>query len=92
MLNLSEQRIINEALYIVENNATVRSCAAAFGVGKSTVHTDVTVKLKRMDPGLYMQVGKVLSVNLSERHLRGGNSTRLLYKKKKNPCSTDTGR
>ena len=46
-------RIIREAEYIVENNATLRACAAVFGVGKSTVHTDVTKKLKNIDGALF---------------------------------------
>lgn len=83
MLTVFEDRVISEARYIVENNATVRSCAAAFGVGKSTVHTDVTKKLKKIDEVLYVEVKKVLGVNLSERHLRGGISTKKLYEKKK---------
>ena len=52
MLEVNEERVKSEALYIIENNATVRACAAVFGVGKSTVHTDVTKKLKRIDKGL----------------------------------------
>lgn len=83
MLTVFEDRVISEARYIVENNATVRACAAAFGVGKSTVHTDVTKKLKKIDEVLYVEVKKVLGVNLSERHLRGGISTKKLYEKKK---------
>lgn len=83
MLEVNEERVKSEALYIIENNATVRACAAVFGVGKSTVHTDVTKKLKGIDEGLYIEVKKVLGVNLSERHLRGGYSTKKLYEKKK---------
>ncbi len=87
-----EPRVIEEANFIIENKSTLRVCAAAFGVGKSTVHTDVTKKLKRMDGALYLEVKKVLDVNLEQRHLRGGDSTKRLYKEKKNPRSTNTGR
>lgn len=91
MLNINEQRVRSEALYIIEHNATVRACAAVFGVGKSTVHTDVTKKLERIDKNLFDSVKKVLGINLSERHLRGGRSTKLLYEQKKNPRLNDTG-
>lgn len=84
-------RAIREANFIIENKATLRACAAAFGVGKSTVHTDVTKKLKRIDGALYIEVKKVLDVNLEQRHLRGGDSTKRLYREKKNPRLTNTG-
>lgn len=37
-----EERAIEIANYIIENNATVRQTAKAFGISKSTVHTVVT--------------------------------------------------
>ncbi len=33
-----EERAVEIANYIIENNATVRQAAKAFGVSKSTVH------------------------------------------------------
>lgn len=75
------ERAISEGEYIVENNATVRSTAAVFGVGKSTVHKDVTVALKELDANLYVEVKKVLEKNLSERHIRGGLATKLKNEK-----------
>ena len=83
MVDLYSDRVIREAVYIIENNATLRACAAAFGVGKSTVHTDVSKKLKYVDRALYDDVKNVLDVNLAERHLRGGKSTKKLYEQKK---------
>ena len=38
-----EERAIEIANYIIENNATVRQTAKAFGISKSTVHMDVTI-------------------------------------------------
>ena len=75
------ERAISEGEYIVENNATVRSTAAVFGVSKSTVHKDVTVALKELDANLYGEVKKVLEKNLSERHIRGGLATKLKNEK-----------
>ena len=66
--------------YIIDNAATVRETAKAFGISKSTVHTDVTERLKHTAPGLFRQVRKVLDVNKAERHIRGGNATRRKYK------------
>ena len=65
--------------YIAENRATVREAAARFGVSKSTVHKDVTEKLRRDNPALYAAVAGILAQNKAERHLRGGEATRRKY-------------
>lgn len=80
MINFFENRIISEALFIIRNNATVRSTAKEFGVGKSTVHKDVTKTLKGIDISLYNAVKAVLNTNLKERHIRGGIATQKRYK------------
>ena len=74
-----DERATQLALYIIEHRATVRSAAVAFGVSKSTVHKDVTCRLKRLNPQLYRQVQQVLGANKAERHLRGGAATRRKY-------------
>ncbi len=66
--------------YIVENKATVRSTAAKFNISKSTVHKDVSERLKYINPRLYGEVKEVLEINKSERHIRGGLATRRKYK------------
>ena len=78
-----EQRAVQLAEYIVEQGATVRAAAAAFGCSKSTVHKDVSVRLVRVSPGLSAQVQAVLARNKAERHLRGGAATRRKYRKYK---------
>ena len=69
--------------YIAQTGQTVRACAVKFGVSKSTVHKDVAYRLKKLDPVLYMQVKEVLEINKSERHIRGGMSTKKKYKQTK---------
>lgn len=78
------KRIILESKYIIENNATVRTTAKAFLVSKSTVHKDVTKRLKNIDIKLYEQVKSVLNTNLSLRHIRGGEATKKRYELLKN--------
>ena len=68
------------AEYIIETGGTVRAAAARFGISKSTVHKDLTERLRRWDPPLYIQVKAVLDKNKAERHLRGGEATRAKYK------------
>lgn len=72
-------RILAEAEYIVKTDATVRACAKYFSISKSTVHKDVTERLKEIDGGLYESVKEVLQKNLSERHIRGGLATKRKY-------------
>ena len=74
-----EERAIALAQYVLEHNATVRSAAKKFGVSKSTVHKDITERLKKQNAILYAQVQQVLSVNKAQRQLRGGMATRHKY-------------
>ena len=78
--NVIDDRATRLGEYIVENRATVRRAAKKFGVSKSTVHKDVTYRLKRYNPALYRQVQQVLQRNKAERHLRGGAATREKYR------------
>ena len=76
-----EQRACELAVYMIETGATVRGAAKHFGISKSTVHKDLSQRLPRYNSALYEQVRKVLDVNKSERHIRGGLATRNKYKK-----------
>ena len=88
-----EQRAALLGEYIAKNSATVRAAARAFGCSKSTVHKDVSSRLRRVDPDLFQRVQAVRSAlfrastactrwNKAERHLRGGAATRRKYGKK----------
>lgn len=79
-----ETRACELAVYMIEANATVRSCAKHFGISKSTVHKALTDRLKRCDPILYIQVRKILDINKQERHIRGGMATKRKYEKMPN--------
>jgi len=74
-----EERAVDIANYIIEEKATVRQTAKKFGVSKSTVHKDVTERLLLINPALANKARKVLDVNKSERHIRGGLATREKY-------------
>ena len=77
-----EDRVIRCAEYIVETGCTVRACSAHFSISKSTVHKDVSERLRFIDADLFEEVRQVLNLNLSERHIRGGIATRDKYKRK----------
>ncbi len=66
---------------IVETKQTVRTIAKEFGVSKSTVHKDLTERLPEINPELADQVKHILEYHKSIRHLRGGEATKIKYKK-----------
>ena len=74
-----EERAIEIAQYIIENNATVRQTAKEFGISKSTVHKDVTERLSQINYNLAAQARRILDTNKSERHIRGGLATKQKY-------------
>ena len=74
-----EKRAVEIGTYIVEKSATVGQAGKNLDMSKSTVHKDVTERLAQVNPALAKQARKVLDVNKSERHIRGGLATREKY-------------
>ena len=74
-----KERVLTLGSYICTTHATVRDAAKKYGVSKSTVHKDMTMKLNRYDSAMYALVRDVLEENKAERHLRGGEATKLKY-------------
>lgn len=80
MKGIVEDRAVELGEYIIEHKATVRGAAKQFGISKSTVHKDVSERLKKLNPQLYIEVKHVLDVNKAQRHIRGGLATRRKYR------------
>ncbi|HEX7058119.1 MAG TPA: sporulation transcriptional regulator SpoIIID [Bacilli bacterium] len=78
-----KERTIKIGRCLVETRHTVRTIAKEFGVSKSTVHKDLTERLPEINPDLANQVKKILEYHKSIRHLRGGEATKIKYKKRK---------
>ena len=74
-----EDRARELGAYIVENRTTVRATAARYQISKSTVHKDVTERLRAIDHNLFQQVREILQENKNERHIRGGMATKQKY-------------
>ncbi len=81
MKGFVDQRAIKLAEYIIENKSTVREAAKKFGISKSTVHIDVSQRLKKINPSLYIEARKILDINKAERHIRGGMATKQKFLK-----------
>ena len=78
-----QKRACEVAVYMIETGATVRSAARYFGISKSTVHQDLSHRLKQYNYALYLQVRQILDRNKQERHIRGGMATKQKYQKAK---------
>ncbi len=74
-----DERAIELAHYIIDSKDTVRGAAKKFGISKSTVHKDVSERLKKINPSLAREVRRLLDENKAERHIRGGMATKLKY-------------
>lgn len=79
MKGIVEERASMLGEYIIESKSTVRGAAKKFGISKSTVHKDVSQRLRSINPRLYREVREILDTNKNERHIRGGIATRNKY-------------
>ena len=80
MTDTIEKRACELAVYMIETGATVRTAAKHFGISKSTVHKDLTQRLRQYNRLLYEQVRLILAENKAQRHIRGGMATRKKYR------------
>lgn len=74
-----KERITTLAHYVIKKGVTVRQAAEVYGVSKSTVHKDLSQRLENVDPALFEKVRVVLDKNKAERHIRGGQATKMKY-------------
>lgn len=82
MKSYIKERTLQVAGHIFETKDTIRRTAKIFNLSKSTVHNDISKRLKKIDGNLFFEVQKVLNENFSQKHLRGGEATRKKYLKK----------
>lgn len=77
-----DSRVIYEAQLMIEGKRTVREVAKIIGYSKSTVHNDISIRLKSIDYNLYLQIKELLDYNKKVRHIRGGEATKRKYQLK----------
>lgn len=82
-----EQRVLNEANYLLQTKQTIREIADRFQVSKSTVHKDLSDRLEQIRGNVYEEVQKVLQLHSDEKHIRGGEKTKWKYKMSENHAS-----
>ena len=77
------KRVNDVADYIIETKQTIRETAKIFNVSKSTIHKDLKERLSKIDKNKYQKIKKIMDNHLETRHLKGGESTRQLFLRKK---------
>ncbi len=73
------KRVLLEAEYIISTHSTLRQTAHLFGVSKSTVHVDMSHRLRKICGKKYQKIEKILDTNFCEKHIRGGQATKEKY-------------
>lgn len=81
MNDIITERVLQSAKLLIFERSNVRRVARRIGCSKSTVHKDLSERLKDIDYDLYVEVQKIFEINKQEKHLRGGNSTKIKYLK-----------
>ena len=76
-----KERTLQIAKHIVQTEDTIRATARVFNLSKSTVHSDLSKRLKGCDRGMYNKVQEVLEKNFGEKHIRGGIATKKKYER-----------
>lgn len=68
--------------FIAKTKSTIRQTAKEFNMAKSTVHLDVSKRLKKQNYFLYLKVKKILERNFEQKHIRGGMATKKIWEEK----------
>ena len=69
--------------HIIATKDTIRETAKKFKISKSTIHKDLQERLNQIDIKKYNVIKEILNEHLETRHLKGGESTRQLFLRKK---------
>ena len=77
------KRVNDIADHIIKTNDTIRITAKLFNISKSTVHKDLQDRLYILNKEKYNQIKKIMNEHIETRHLKGGESTKQLFLRKK---------
>ena len=77
------KRVLEVAEHIIDTKDTIRETAKKFIISKSTIHKDLQERLSQIDINKYNVVKKIMDEHIETRHIKGGESTRQLFLKKR---------
>ena len=81
MKEFIKKRVLDEANHILNTKDTIRKTADKFNISKSTVHNDLSKRLKDIDKNLSRSINEIFENHERTKHLKGGESTKAKYKK-----------
>ena len=81
MKEFIKKRVLDEANHILNTKDTIRKTADKFNISKSTVHNDLSKRLKDIDKNLSKSINEIFENHERTKHLRGGESTKTKYKR-----------
>ena len=76
-----KERTLLSAEHIIETKDTIRKTAKIFNLSKSTVHNDLSKRLKKIDKSKFDEVRIILNENFFDKHIRGGMATKRKFQK-----------
>lgn len=76
-----KNRVLKEANHILNTKDTIRETADIFNISKSTVHNDLSTRLKDIDKNLSKSIEEIFESHDRTKHIRGGEVTKAKYKK-----------
>lgn len=74
-----KRRVLESTRLFLKKRTNVRDIAKEMHCSKSTVHKDLSERLKELDLVLYEEVQALFTINKEEKHFRGGESTKKKY-------------
>ena len=77
------KRVNEIANHIINTKDTIRETAKKFNIRKSTVHKDLQERVSQIDISKYKIIKEILDEHIKIRHIKGGESTRQLFLRKK---------
>ena len=77
------KRVLEIANHVIDTKDTIRETAKKFNISKSTVHKDLQERLSQIDIIKYNQIKEIMDEHIETRHIKGGESTRQLFLKKR---------
>ena len=58
------KRVVSEAKYMLKTKDTIRSIASKYNVSKSTVHKDLSERLKNIDQNLADSISEIMQEHI----------------------------
>lgn len=74
-----KEKVLKEALYVLNNNKTIRDAAKELSVSKSVLHRHLSYYLRKIDYDMYLKIKNLFLEHNKVRHIHGGIATKNKY-------------